>query len=226
MALDRAIPQAANGTPRRFVLREGAVLCRVHDCAYGATGFDPTLAPASGLGGGRFDATEEDRYGFLYAAGDEGTAVAETLLRGALWNDTGARHLPRRFVRGPCMSWIEPTRDLELVALRIGADLAALAQDSWLVTAPPSENANTRRWGHAIRRWAPWAAGFAWRSRAEPSGNAYVFFEDRVGGGAFRVREHAPLAQSANRLDEGIGALLLRRILEEYRVVIGARPDS
>jgi hypothetical protein len=220
VAADRPIPERYEGKPRRFVLRAGTRLCRIHDCKLGPTRCNPHLAPRSGPGGGRFDGTGEDPYAFLYAAGDEGTAVAERLLRDAAWDERGARHLPRAAIRGRCVSWIEPARDLELVALRSGRDLAAVAQDEWLITTPASDYASTRRWGHALRRWAPWAGGFVWRSRPEPGGEAFVFFEDRVGDEPFRICADAPLAQGENRLDDGIGELLLRRILEEYRVVL------
>ncbi|HUP21817.1 MAG TPA: RES family NAD+ phosphorylase [Thermoanaerobaculia bacterium] len=92
---DGPIPQSYDGTPHRLVLPAGKQLCRVHQCSFGPTGFNPRRAPVEGIGGGRFDGTDEDPYPFLYAAGDVGTAVAEALLRDLPFDDQGARHLPR-----------------------------------------------------------------------------------------------------------------------------------
>ncbi len=212
-------PAAYRGTPRRFILESGVRLTRIHDRAFGATAFNPTLADPH-WGGGRFDATEDDRYGFLYAAEDDATAVAEALLRDLPLASTGSRLLPARTLHGRQISWISPTSDLELLSLRSGADLAAVGQDSWLTKCDAKDYGFTRRWAHALRDWAPWAQGFVWRSRREEARLAYVFFEDRCTGGFAEVA-HPPYPPPAdNRLEREPCASYVRQILAEYNVTM------
>jgi hypothetical protein len=117
--------------------------------------------------------------------------------------------------------WFKPHTELELVSLRSGADLAAVAQDTWLVHAPSSEYGFTRRWAHQIRRWAPWAAGFVWHSRREPDGAAFVFFEDRCPSDAFEeITSDTPIPVTDCRLDTGAGNVYVRELLAAYRVAI------
>lgn len=198
----------------------GTRLSRVHSASFEPTEFNQSVA-ASNLRGGRFDATPEDQYAFLYAASDDATAIAEVLLRDLPIDRRGAQLLPARALRNRQLSWIEPTTDLPLVSLRSGEDLAAVAQDQWLVSSPASEFAMTRRWALAIRAWAPWAAGFAWPAHREPSGTAYVFFGDRCPTGCFEVvTADVLLPPDARAIDEGPGAIYVREILSRYRVTL------
>ena len=86
--------------------------------------------------GGCFGDTPEDPYAFLYAAGDDSTAVAEALLRELPIGERGGRLLPRRRSGSLRIGWLRTTRDLELVSRRSGRDPAALGQGGWLTVAP------------------------------------------------------------------------------------------
>jgi hypothetical protein len=219
---DGPIPDHPPGKPVLITLAAGTRLCRVHEAGLAPTAFGAMLAPADGPGG-RFDATEADPYPYLYAADDESTAIDEALLRDHPAAAIEAWMLPRAAVRNRCLSWLETTRPLRLVALRSEPELAAVGQDEWLVTASARASDRTRAWGHAIRRFSPRARGFAWPSRRHPqSCTLYIFFGDRTGDGAFRqVETGVALRPGSNRLDRADGELLLRRILQELRVVLG-----
>jgi hypothetical protein len=220
LAPNQPPPGRYDGTPRRFVLSSGTRLTRIHSTTFAATEFNPTLAVSS-LRGGRFDATGEDEYSFLYAAEDDMTAVSEVLLRDLAIDERGARLLPRAALSGRRISWLRPTVDLVLVSLRSGEDLAAVGQDPWLTTGPAAEYAMTRRWAAAIRRWAPWAMGLTWRSHREPEGFAYIFFGDRCPQGSFEeVTEDLLLPAADQELDFGTGRLYVEELLTRYRVVL------
>lgn len=175
-----------------------------------------------GIGGGRFDATPEDQYSYLYAASDDPTAISEALLRDVPFNDRGHRILPRAKITGRSIGWLRSTAPLQLVSLRSGEDLAAVGQDGWwLTTCPAAEYPDTRRWAHAIRRWAPWAAGLTWHSRWEPGGFAYVFFEDRCPDHIFEEAvDDMPLPERDRALDAGEAETYLRQILLRYRATL------
>ena len=216
---NRPPPAAYDGTPRRFTLRAGTKLTRIHDGRFSATAFNPTLADRH-WGGGRFDATEDDVYGFLYAAEGDRCAVAEALLRDLPLAPAGAQLLPRQLLAGRRISWLRPARALELVSLRSGRDLAAVGQDSWLTKCDAKEHGFPCRWGHRIREWAPWAQGLVWRSRREEASLAYVFFEDRESAVFEEVLDPVLTSPEKNRLDREPGSSYLRQILAEYNVTI------
>ncbi len=176
----------------------------------------------SGLRGGRFDATPGDEYPFLYAAGDDCTTVAEVLLRDIPIDERGARLLPRASLARRRIGWLRTTRDLELISLRSGKDLAAVGQDTWLTASDASDYAMTRRWCSATRNWSPWAEGLTWRSHQEPEGYAYVFFGDRCPAGCFEEVEGGPLpVPPDNRsLSDGAGRVYVEEILTSYRVAL------
>ncbi len=220
MSPRQAPPERYEGAPHRFALQAGTRLARIHSAAFGVSEFNPTVA-RSNLRGGRFDATPSDDYAFLYAAEDDATAVSEALLRDLPIDDRGARLLPAARLSGLRISWLRTTLDLELVSLRSGLDLAAVAQDTWLTTAPAAEYAMTRRWASAIREWAPSAAGLTWRSHREPAGFAYVFFGDRCPDGCFEeVTDGLPVPPGDQNLDAGVARLYVEGILASYRVAL------
>ena len=184
------------------------------------TDFNPTAA-SHPLRGGRFDATPDDPYGFLYAADDDATAVSEVLLRDLPLDERGARLLPRARLRNLRIGWLAMTRDIQLVDLRSGQNLAAIGQDTWLTTGPASDYELTREWASAIRDWAPWCSGLTWRSHREPEGIAFILFEDRVPRDCLaEVSAGVPLMGDDQRLDDGIGRFYVERILENYRVAL------
>ena len=213
-------PRQYDGAPASFLLAAGTRLTRIHSAHFGVTDFNPTVAH-HWLRGGRFDATPDDPYGFLYAADDDAAAVSEVLLRDLPLDQRGARLLPRVLLRNLRIGWLTTTRDIRLVNLRSGRDLAAIGQDTWLTAGPASEFELTRAWASAIRDWAAWCGGLTWRSRREPEGFAYVLFEDRVPDDYLvEVSSGVPLTGEAQRLDDGIGRLYVERILESYRVAL------
>src|SRR2546430_1973575 len=63
-----APPPNYDGSPRPYELPAGSRLSRVFTTRLGPREFNPTLAPLARVGGGRFDATSEDEYAYLYAA--------------------------------------------------------------------------------------------------------------------------------------------------------------
>jgi hypothetical protein len=219
---DQPPPPDFDGDPPSYNLLTGTALSRVHSAQFDVCVFNPTL-PDAHWGGGRFDATADDPYPYLYAAGDDATAVAETLLRDRPTNDHGARLLPHTATHGRRISWLRPTTDLRLVSLRSGRDLAAVAQDTWLVHCPANDYGKTRRWAHAIRLWAPWAQGFIWYSRFEPEGVAYILFGDRCPSACLeRITINTPAPPDDNYLDRGAGADHLATILGQYRVALSS----
>jgi hypothetical protein len=217
---DQPPPSAFDGDPHSYSLAAGTALVRVHSAQFDVCAFNPTLADEH-WGGGRFDATADDRYSFLYAGEDADTAVVESLLRDLPADDRGARLLPRIATHERRLSWLRPTTELRLVSLRSGKDLAAVAQDTWLVDAPASEYGKTRRWAHAIRSWTPWAQGLIWSSRFEPQRWACILFGDRCPPGSVEaMTADIPVPPEDNYLDRGAGAVYLAAILESYRVTL------
>lgn len=220
MSPNQPPPQRYAGRPSTLLLPSGTTLTRVHSTAFGVTQFNPTLA-LDDLQGGRFDATPEDEYAFLYAAEDDATAVSEALLRDLPADEFGARLLPRVTLSQLSISWLRAKGDLELVSLRSGQDLAAVGQDAWLAASPAADYAITRRWASAIRGWAPWACGLTWRSYREPEGFAYVFFADRCPEGCFEeVTDGLPVPPGDQSLDAGPARLYVEELLASYRVVL------
>ena len=213
-------PTQYDGAPAPFLLAAGTRLTRIHSAQFAVPDFNQTVARHP-LRGGRFDATPDDPYAFLYAAEDDATAVSEVLLRDLPLDERGARLLPRARLRNLRIGWLTTNRDLQLVDLRTGRDLAAIGQDTWLTTGPASDYELTRDWASAIRGWAPWCGGLTWRSHREPEGFAYVLFEDRVADDCLaEVSSDVPLTGENQRLDDGIGRPYVERILETYRVAL------
>lgn len=225
---NRTPPPYYDGTPHHYLLGRGSCLWRVHDRKYCARSFKRVLADPL-FGGARFDATEADRYPYYYGALDQGTALAETLFRDLYHDDRGMRVLTGAALAGRQISGLTLTRDLELVSLIDGKDLAAIAQDPWLVTASGPEYAQTRGWGHWLRIQAKWAHGFIWDSLRDRGGLAVVLFGDRLtaafGKDYERVLLHE-IPELAIPLDDAAEAEWLNGLLEQYRVAVAPpRPD-
>ena len=220
MSPNQEPPDRYEGTPERLSLPSGTRLARVHSVRFAVTEFNPTLA-RSPLTGGRFDATPTDEYGFLYAAGDDMTAVSEAVLRDLPIDERGARLLPRVRLSDLRISWLVTTVDIQLVTLRSGRDLASVGQDAWLTVAPAAEYPVTRRWASAIRIWAPWGAGLTWRSLREPAGLAFVFFSDRCPADAFaELTVDLPVPAGEQDLHAGPARIYIEEILARYRVTL------
>ncbi|MEO3812667.1 RES family NAD+ phosphorylase [Sphaerisporangium sp. B11E5] len=174
-------PPRYAGQPNRSLLPEGTPLWRVHHRAVRADRFTRPRAP--GRGGGRFDGTVlTDPYRFYYASLDASTALAEVLLRGLPFGADGLRTLPTESVAERLASRLRTTLPLTLISLVTGPDLAAVAQDDWLVRAEPHDYPRTRRWAHWMRAQAPWAQGLLWSSKRDAGKRVLMLFGDRVPG--------------------------------------------
>lgn len=81
-----------------------------------------------------------------------------------------------------------------------------------------------------IRSWVPWCRGLPWRSHREPEASACILFEDRLPDGCLaEVISGVPLLDEAQRLDDGIGRILVERILGTFRMKLVRRtggPDK
>lgn len=217
-----APPARYDGTPNRYLLRRGTCLWRVHGRCRAPWAFNP--CPVDTLfGGARFDATPGHEYPFYYAGLDEETALSEALLRDLDPDDHGVRVLPRAKVKGRRVSGLAITSDLTLVSLISGADLAAVGQDAWLVTAAGAEYAQTRGWAHWLRSQAEWAHGFAWSSLRNMGGTAIILFGDRCVA-AFGKDYEQTLLHAIPRLgvdlDDKTGGDWLTERLKAFRVGI------
>jgi hypothetical protein len=215
-------PDLYDGTPNRYPLRRGTCLWRVHSHQFSARAFNST--PVDPLfGGARFDATDADPYPYYYAALDEDTALAETLLREPHRDKRGYHAMQRKDVTGRQISGLTLTRHLDLVSLISGEDLAAVAQDASLLTEAGSEYAQTRGTGHWLRSQAKWAHGFIWESQRNRSGLAIVLFGDRCaqdfGIDYEKVLLHE-VPELAIDLGAEVGANWLNNQLRRYRVTV------
>jgi RES domain len=222
-------PGKYDGTPNRYELPRGTRLWRVHSQEYPAAAFNPTRARVL-YGGSRFDPTADDPYPYLYAALDDTTAVAETMLRDLAPDERGMRDMPVATVTGKRLSGLTLVAGLSLVSLVTGEDLAAIGQDAWLVTAPGRDYPQTRDWAHWLRRQAPWAHGLAWDSLRNRGSIAVVLFGDRLGADSgpgwekLVLREEPQLAVD---LDDGAaGTTWLAHLLSRFRATIDLFPDT
>jgi hypothetical protein len=215
-------PDALPGEPTRATLRAGTPVYRVHSTHRAPSAYNSRPSHAFYYGG-RFDSTRYDPYGYLYLGFSIGAAVSEVLLRSLPFeSDGGPRLLPRVAFERRSLSFLRLTADVEVVSLMSGADLAAVAQDSWLVHTEGADYPQTRDWGHWIRRrTAPWAQGFVWPSKREPADRVAVLFEDRCG--------EPPLEPTdAARIDFGTedGERWLNGVLAPYRTQAAPRQQG
>jgi hypothetical protein len=216
-------PLEYGGTPAMTRLSAGTVLYRVHLTAYPAHAFNPMPAHRY-YGGGRFDATDDDHYPYLYAGESLEVAIAEMLLCDLPYDASGTRHLPVSAIKGRRISTVITTTDLDLVSLRTAADLAAICQDAWLTTCEPACYAQSRFWAHWIRQRAPTVAGLVWMSHREPSKQAFVFFGDRTPRSAIATTTTPALPPNAEAdFDTRRGRHAIKRLLAGYNVVLGSR---
>lgn len=207
-------PPHYKGMPCQYVAAAGTRFFRVHRGASDSCGFSSLIADPH-FGGSRFDPTVEGEFSYLYAADSRCTAVAETLLRDLNFDERGSRLLPRVAVKGCYLSEIELTSDLTLLALRTGAELAAVGQDDWLIHCGEAEYSQTRRWGRWLREQAPWAQGIIWPSRRDMGGTCVILFGDRCATQSVR-----PDGSSELGLEGTAGARWLKDVLAPLRVTV------
>lgn len=213
-------PQQYEATPNRYVLRTDTALFRLHERARHAAEFKPAHV-SFGSPGGRFDGTPEDPFSSYYAGLNVTTALAEVLLRNLGFGADGQRLIRRAQIAGRRFSAVRANRELELVSLLDAPDLAAVAQDSWLVDAEGREAyPHTRRWAVWIRSQAPWADGLIWPSKRDTGKPAVVLFGDRC---ADALADAEPELQID--LDTPIGEAWLTKMLAPYRAGVAPSPN-
>jgi hypothetical protein len=169
----------------------------------------------TGFGGNRFDGIGRDGHPYLYCSPESGTAIAEHFVRDLDFSVTATRILPRRALRARTASVLRTTRDLDLLSLVTGPDLAAVGQDSWLTAARAPEFDLTRRWAAWLRDKARWAHGLVWQSSVDLPKPTMVLFGDVCGTGAVE-----PDFDMVERLDEPANEGWLRHHLLPHRVVL------
>lgn len=205
-------PAELPGTPTRHVLPAGTSLWRVHRSGRPANQFDgPRLS--SQFGGNRFDSVGGAGYPYFYCSPDTGTALAERFVRDLDFSATATRILPRRTLRSQTASVVRTTRELTLLRLMTAPDLAAVGQDTWLLSAQGTEFDLTRRWAAWLRDNARWAQGFVWQSSVDMPKPTMVLFGDACDADDLRV-DHG----MAERLDETDRESWLAHHLAPYRV--------
>ncbi|MEV7418589.1 RES family NAD+ phosphorylase [Streptomyces sp. NPDC089919] len=209
-------PTGAAMEPLLHELPAGTLLWRLHTHKYeDATAFNPTLAHEF-FRGSRFDATEKDRYPYLYAALDPVTAICEVLLRSVEFDDaTGIRLVPWAQASRYRLSAVRTIRDVDLVDLTTAEGLAAVWQDTWLVDCEEDEYPKTRYWARLIREHCPAAGGLLWQSKRYRPRTALQLFGDRCGPGPLAVEPDRML-----RLDEVDGVREVNALLAPLRARI------
>ncbi|MEU6844297.1 RES family NAD+ phosphorylase [Streptomyces sp. NPDC046716] len=225
MGRGQGLPEKIRRTPDALVLPPGTRLFRVHQRKYSAEEFNPTACDPH-FGGSRFDATENDRYAYLYAAPRVETALAETVLRDLPFEDDGnPRVLPYKALVGRCVTELELVTEVRLLSLMDEPARVAVRQDAWLVHAEAPEYPFTRRWGHWIRSQASWAQGLVWPSKRDGPYPAIVLFADRLGQ-PHPAEVLRRLPKPSIDLDDEAGVNWLDRTLYRYDVCVGAPPGA
>jgi hypothetical protein len=216
-------PAGYAGTPVCLNLPAGTPLFRIHQVARAAHDFNSRPSHRY-YGGGRFDATDDDRYPFMYAGESVDVALTETLLRDLPPDDAGVLQLPRPAITGRRISAIASSVPLPLVSLCDAAALSAVSQDTWLVSCDQQFYAQSRHWAHWIRSKAPDAAGYAWTSHRHLGQRAFVLFGDRIPAGAITTvaDPRLPCGPEAE-FDTPRGRRMLLRYLSPYRVALSRR---
>lgn len=171
-------PSQCPRTPTKTVLQAGSRLWRVHAHKYPADAFY-RRPPDREMGGGRFDTRG---FPYLYAAPDESTALAETLLRSVPFDDRGRRLIPRAAIRGKRLSAVEVTADLALLRLVDSVDLAGICTDEWLIHTEPANYDITRRWSTWLHQNQSWAKGLEWQSKRDLTRRCVMLFDRCVDG--------------------------------------------
>lgn len=195
-------------------------LFRIHDKNYPVTSFNPTLSHRY-FGGGRFDATEDDPYPYMYLGTTLSVALSETLLRDLPDGPNPVRILPRSSYHDRKLSAVKVRDNLDVLSLRSNADLGAIRQDTWLTQAPGVEYAQTRHWCHWIRATFPYVAGVSWVSRRDPVGDAIILFGDRVGNSSLDISDHPDLPPSpSSDFSTRDGRAWLKQLVNPHGVTV------
>ncbi|GAB3408129.1 RES family NAD+ phosphorylase [Flindersiella endophytica] len=213
-----APPRNYDARPNQELLPAGTRLWRVHSRRYPSTQFRPPPADTelSLASGGRFDATCEDPFPFLYGGFDDTTALAEVLLRSVSFERGGeVRQLTYERISGRRLVAVSTTRDIQLVRLLSTPDLAAAGQDDWVLHAEQDHYPWTRAWARWVREKASWADGMVWLSKRDLPQRSVLLFGDRCPDDVV-----AELPESARDLDDKAGVDWLNAVLKPYRVCV------
>lgn len=207
---DAPPPLSPPGSPVLTRIPPNTTLVRIHASRFEGRQFNPTVPTQ--ISGGRFDSiVPEEPY--LYAGFNLEVAVCEVLLRDipALHH---ARRIPRAAIRGRSITYLKTTEEMFLVSL-IGVGLSAIGQDPWLTSCDAHSYPMTRHWGYQIRRWAPDASGFIWRSRRNQEHFSCILYETACPPNLLRITTGFPA-------DYGRGQDLIEAILNKHYVTLGS----
>ncbi|MDQ3152493.1 MAG: RES family NAD+ phosphorylase [Actinomycetota bacterium] len=207
-------PPNYSDTPHRYLLPTDTMLWRVHRQKDEPTDFTKYHGNRR-FQYGRFAGSAADPYATWHASQDIATILADILLRSTQVSPTGYRMVRRVAVTGQRASALSTLMELELVSLRSAPDLAAVAQDVWLIHAEDIDDPMIRRWASWIRSRATSAVGFIWPPRLASQHHLVVLFGDRCSAGLF---DPEPITQID--LDDESGAAWLNWVLRPYRARI------
>ncbi|MGH3533135.1 MAG: RES family NAD+ phosphorylase [Pseudonocardiaceae bacterium] len=207
-------PEHYSDTPHRYLLPADTMLWRVHPKRNKPTDFTEYRDNRRRTHG-RFRGTAADPYASWHASQDAATILADILLRSVPVSPNGYRTVHRVTVAGQRASALSTSVELDLVSLRCATDLAAVAQDVWLIHADEVHDPMVRRWASWIRSRAQWASGFIWPPRRTAQHQLVVLFDDRRKTDIF---DPDPITQID--LDDESGAEWLNWVLRPYRARI------
>src|ERR1022692_45657 len=199
--------------PSELRLPAGTQMWRVHSRHRPAEQFSARESDVL-WGGGRFDGTDRCSYPFLYAAFQQTTAGAETLLRSMPFVGSRPRTLQRKAIDDRRLSAVTLIAQVTLLSLTSTPHWAGVLQDEWLVHAEPTFYPQTRDWAHWIRERAAWAQGFIWPSKRDLGQQAIMLFGDRCHEVVRPVQGHFI------DLDDEPGRVWLNTALADYRIYV------
>jgi hypothetical protein len=202
--------------PKFETLEPHTTLWRIHSPLFGGSDFNPygveeKMANAPKYGApGRFDSIPHD-YAYLYAGATRKVTLAEAFIRNASANPA-TRFVLYASLRDALLTKLIVKNRLRLAVLH-GDGLSRVGQDAWLTSCDEGEYGRTQEWAAAIRRWAPDAQGFVWRSKQANDGMAYVFFGDRGAQDSFTI-------SGDQQLGFGGGLSIATRLLAEMGIAV------
>lgn len=177
-------PDSSLTAPNTVILKQGAVLERVHNRNFGANMFNPCLgnptrfAPIKDISGQCVPS--------LYAGETFEAAVFETI-----FHDVPAKakrkSVPKKKVEDTAEARLETQRDLTLVSLREPDLKRWRIKRTQLIASSPKLYSQTAAWAEAIHRQFQDVDGLEWTSNQCDPSTAYLFFGDRVQASDFSV---------------------------------------